>query len=118
MQNYTQEETAILIREYTKDPSKATVQALADKFSKSTKSVIGKLSREGVYRREVYRGKTGEVPITKVEIVNIIADYLGVEPDALDGLDKAPKHSLRSLEEACQKAATGSWQNREEIWIE
>jgi len=106
--NYSQEESQVLIQEYEKNPSKETVEALAEKFRKSTKSVIGKLSREGVYRREVYRSKTGDVPITKVEIVTSIADMLLCEPEQLFGLDKAPKASLRALEDALTKSGAGS----------
>ena len=108
--NYSQEEAQALIQEYVRNPSKETVSALAEKYRKSTKSVIGKLSREGVYRREVYRSKTGDVPITKVEIVNSIADMLLCEPESLTGLDKAPKASLKALEDALTKATAGAQQ--------
>ena len=73
---------------------------LAEMFGRSKKSIIGKLSREGVYRREVYVSKTGESPITKVEIVSNIAEGLGVETKALAGLEKSPKAALRNLEKA------------------
>lgn len=106
--NYSQEEAQALIQEYERNPSKETVSALAEKYRKSTKSVIGKLSREGVYRREMYRSKTGEVPITKVEIVNSVADMLSCDPEKLNGLDKAPKASLKALEVAVAKAIAGA----------
>ena len=60
-------------------------------IERSKKSIIGKLSREGVYRREVYVSKTGEKPITKVEIVSHIAEGLGVEVSDLAGLEKVQK---------------------------
>ena len=69
-------------------------------MKRSKKSIIGKLSREGVYRREVYVSKTGESPITKIEIVNNIAEGLGIETTALAGLEKSPKAALRKLEKA------------------
>ena len=50
--------------------------------------------------REVYVSKTGESPITKVEIVSNIAESLGVEVAALAGLEKSPKAALRNLEKA------------------
>jgi hypothetical protein len=53
-----------------------------------------------VYRREVYVTKTGESPITKVEIVNNIAESLGVENADLTGLEKSPKATLKTLEKA------------------
>ncbi len=73
---------------------------LADDLQKSIKSIIGKLSREGVYRREIYKTKSGELPVTKVEIVSNIADSLGIEVDSLLGLEKTPKATLKNLEDA------------------
>ena len=93
-----------MVEEYSSDPSKETVERLAEQLDRSKKSIIGKLSREGVYRREVYVSKTGEKPITKVEIVSNIADALGIEISNLAGLEKSPKEALRRLE----KAVTGS----------
>ncbi len=100
MSNYTEEMTKVMVQEYTNKPEPATVEMLAEKFDRSKKSIIGKLSREGVYRREVYVTKTGESPITKVEIVNNIAESLGVENTDLNGLEKSPKAALRTLEKA------------------
>ena len=100
MSNYTEEMTTAMVREYTNSPTPETVEMLAEMFGRSKKSIIGKLSREGVYRREVYVSKTGESPITKVEIVNNIAEGLGVESKSLAGLEKSPKAALRNLEKA------------------
>tara|TARA_B000000565_G_scaffold247673_1_gene217317 strand:- start:136 stop:444 length:309 start_codon:yes stop_codon:yes gene_type:complete len=96
--NYTKDQTEYMIEKYKTNPSRDTVEELADEFSKSVKSVIGKLSREGIYRREVYKTKTGENPVTKVEIVSNIADALGIEIDNLAGLEKAPKATLKTIE--------------------
>mgnify|MGYP000120528633 FL=1 len=96
--NYTKDQTEYMIEKYKTDPSRDTVEELADEFSKSIKSVIGKLSREGVYRREVYKTKAGENPVTKLEIVENIAEALGVESDNLVGLEKAPKATLKTIE--------------------
>ena len=96
--NYTKDQTQYMIEKYKTNPSRDTVEELANEFSKSVKSVIGKLSREGVYRREVYKTKTGENPVTKVEIVANIADSLGLETDSLAGLEKAPKSTLKTIE--------------------
>ena len=51
--------------EYTSNPSRETVEKLAETLDKSIKSIIGKLSREGVYKKTVYKTKTGEDPETK-----------------------------------------------------
>ena len=54
---------------YSANPTRETVEELADELGKSIKSVIGKLSREGVYQKTEYLTKTGEKPITKKELV-------------------------------------------------
>ena len=100
MSNYTEEQTLMMVGAYLDQPTRATVDSLAEELGRSTKSIIGKLSREGVYRREVYVSKTGESPVTKVEIVNNIAESLGVETGSLAGLEKSPKTALKNLEKA------------------
>jgi hypothetical protein len=98
--SYTEQITKELIEAYEDEPTRETVEKLAETYNKSVKSIIGKLSREGVYRREIYKSKTGDVPVTKVEIVNNIADVLGIETEALVGLEKSPKNTLKTLEKA------------------
>ena len=98
--NYTEEQTTYMVEHYKSCPSMETVQYLAEKFNKTTKSIIGKLSREGVYKRAVYKSKSGELPITKVELVNNIAENLGLEVESLVGLEKSPKATLKTLEVA------------------
>ena len=100
MSNYTEQQTEAMVSAYILVPTRETVDKLAEELGRSTKSIIGKLSREGVYRREVYVSKTGESPITKVEIVSNIAENLGIESGALSGLEKSPKAALRNLEKA------------------
>ena len=100
MSNYTDEQTNMLVGAYLDKPTPETVEELAENLGKSKKSIIGKLSREGVYRREAYVSKTGEKPITKVEIVANIADHLGLEVSDLSGLEKSPKEALRILEKS------------------
>ena len=98
--NYNEEQTKHIVEAYQSNPNRETVEALAKELSKSIKSIIGKLSREGVYRREIYKTKNGELPVTKVEIVSNIADSLGIEVDSLLGLEKTPKATLKNLEDA------------------
>ena len=101
--NYTEEQTEYLVEQYKAVPTMETVQYLAEELGKTTKSIIGKLSREGVYKRAVYKSKSGELPITKVELVSNIAENLGLEVESLVGLEKSPKTTLKTLE-----VATGS----------
>jgi predicted transcriptional regulator len=112
MSNYTEQQTEAMISAYILDPTRETVDKLAEELGRSTKSIIGKLSREGVYRREVYVSKTGESPVTKVEIVNNICEDLGIEVASLAGLEKSPKTALRNLEKAVA-GLTASFENSE-----
>ena len=98
--NYTEEQVDLMIDKYSANPTRETVEELADTLDKSIKSIIGKLSREGVYKKTEYLTKTGEKPVTKRELVDNIAEQLGVDITALAGLEKAPKTALKALREA------------------
>ena len=95
--NYTPEQVDLMKEQYTKNPSRETVENLAETLDKSIKSIIGKLSREGVYRKTVYKTKTGEDPETKKEIVESIADTLDINYEPVAGLEKSPKAALKVL---------------------
>lgn len=95
--SYTKEQTDYMLQQYEKSPTRETVANLAIEMKASEKSIIGKLSREGVYRREVYRTKSGDVPVTKLELVSLISEKLGLEEVKLEGLEKSPKSVLREL---------------------
>ena len=99
--NYTKEQTEYMVNTYSADPTLEIVAKLAIEMEKSTKSVIGKLSREGVYRRNVYKSKSGSAPITKIELVSLIASNLDLDEERylLDGLEKSPKQVLILSEE-------------------
>lgn len=84
---------------YSANPTRETVEELANELNKSIKSVIGKLSREGVYEKTEYLTKTGEKPVTKRELVEKVSEILGVDYQALAGLEKSPKSALKLLEE-------------------
>lgn len=95
--NYTNDQTEYMVEEYKRKPSRITVDRLAKELDKSPKSIIGKLSREGVYRRSVYKTKTGETPVTKTELVEELAFAFELSSTALAGLEKAPKNVLKVL---------------------
>ena len=97
--NYTEEQVDFMINQYNETPTRETVERLADELNKSIKSIIGKLSREVVYKKTEYLTKTGEKPITKRELVDNIADKLDIDVTALAGLEKSPKLALKKLEE-------------------
>ena len=97
MTNYTAEQVTEMVEAYNLTPSRETVTMLAEKLDKSEKSIIGKLAREGVYQKAEYVSKTGEKPITKIEIVREIAETLDLNETHLTGLEKAPKGVLKLL---------------------
>jgi|TARA_B100002019_G_C21061381_1_gene494276 N-methylhydantoinase B/oxoprolinase/acetone carboxylase alpha subunit len=98
--NYTEAQVKHMVAEYSANPTRETVENLADELEKSIKSIIGKLSREGVYKKTEYTTKTGEKPITKIELVEELAELLELETTVLAGLEKAPKTALKALREA------------------
>lgn len=98
--NYNEEQVKFMIAEYSSNPTRETVENLAEELDKSVKSIIGKLSREGVYKKTEYLTKTGEKPITKLELVEELAELLEIKSTALAGLEKAPKSALKALREA------------------
>ena len=99
--NYTEDDKANIVQQYMENPTRATVDRLAEVYNKSARSIIGKLAKEGVYRRVEYRTKTGEIPVTKLEIVEDIQSQLGCE--TLTGLEKAPNETLKILLESIER---------------
>tara|TARA_B100001059_G_C17659344_1_gene488636 strand:- start:19 stop:327 length:309 start_codon:yes stop_codon:yes gene_type:complete len=97
--NYSEDDTANIVQQYMDNPTRETVDKLAQVYNKSARSIIGKLAKEGVYQRVEYRTKTGEVPVTKLEIVEEIQSQLGCS-QTLTGLEKAPKETLKLLLES------------------
>ncbi len=97
--NYNEDDTANIVQQYMDNPTRETVDKLAQVYNKSARSIIGKLAKEGVYQRVEYRTKTGEVPVTKLEIVSEIQSQLGCN-QTLTGLEKAPKETLKLLLES------------------
>ena len=95
--NYTEEQVEVMVAWYVAEPTRDTVDIIAKEMNKSTKSVIGKLSREGVYKKQIYRTKTGEVPITKEQLISQLAELFEVDSSKLMGLEKAPKQVIKFL---------------------
>ncbi|MDB4343325.1 hypothetical protein OAA25_00445 [bacterium] len=95
--NYTEDQVKHMVEAYTARPERATVEMLAEDLNKSIKSIIGKLSREGVYEKTVYKTKTGEDPVTKKELVEELSELVGIEYSMISGLEKSPKIDLKRL---------------------
>lgn len=92
--NYTDEMVDSMVSDYQDKPTKDTVAKLASEFNKTTRSIVAKLVREGVYIAAPRVTKTGAPVIRKAEIVARIQDALGVE---LLSLEKASKADLEML---------------------
>ena len=95
--NYTEEQVDYMVKAYSDQPTRETVNALADELNKSVKSIIGKLSREGVYKKTLYKTKTPEDPITKKDLVEQLAGKLNISANSIVGLEKSPKADLKNL---------------------
>jgi len=92
MSNYTVEQVEEMVALYTTNPSRETVSFFAEKFEKTDRSIIAKLSREGVYQAQVAVRKTSGV--TKESLVQTLEAHLGVE---LPSLSKASKVDLEAM---------------------
>jgi len=92
--NYTEEMVSEMTTAYTENPTRETVDALAEQFGKTTRSIIAKLSREGVYIAQPRTTKSGEPVISKAELVAQIAEHFDIE---VPTLVKAGKQDLQRL---------------------
>jgi len=94
--NYTDAMVATMVADYTQNPTRATVDAIALSLNKNPRSVIAKLVREGVYKATPRVTKTGAPVIRKSQIVANIMSALGTTT-ALPSLEKASKADLEQL---------------------
>jgi hypothetical protein len=104
--NYTPEATKEIVATYTANPTKETVTSLATKFGKTSRSIVAKLSREGVYKKAEYVAKNGEKPETKESKVERVAKAIGTTAEKLGGLESATKSALDLILAALAKPET------------
>lgn len=97
--SYTQEITDRIIQEYVCNPSRETVDRLAEEINKTPKSVIAKLSSAGVYKPPKRTTKSGDIIIRKEDMAKQIGEWFGLE---VPSLSKAAKLELLSLYKALQ----------------
>ena len=95
--NYTPEQTAKMVADYNQG---ITVEAIAENLGKSVRSVVAKLSREGVYQKKVYKTKTGEAVVKKNDHADAIGAILRLSEPEIDSLTKANKSALAKIFEA------------------
>ena len=89
--NYTPEQTTSVVSGYTNGMS---VESLAAEMGKSVRSIIAKLSREGVYKAKVYTTKAGMPAIAKDTHADAIGSMLGLSESETESLCKANKSVL------------------------
>lgn len=92
--NYTPEQTAKLVADYA--AGIATTE-LAAMLGKSVKSIVAKLSREGVYQKKIYTTKTGEAVAKKDSLADKIGEALGMTEAEIESLTKANKTALAKI---------------------
>lgn len=95
--SYTEELTQLIIDEYTADPTRATVDRLAEEHGKSARSIIAKLSSAGVYQAPPRVSKTGEAIVRKEDLAAEIGEWFGID---VPTLAKAGKLDLKRLHDA------------------
>ena len=94
--NYTEDQTRELVARYQ---SGETVEQIAEILGKSVRSVVAKLSREGVYK-----AKTKTVPrTTKMMVIEAIVDQVGGDLEVLRDLEKCQRVTLDHLLTAVSK---------------
>lgn len=93
--NYTDEMVEAMVADYSDSPTTDTVARLASEYDKSTRSIVAKLVREGVYVAKARVTKTGAPVVRKADLVAAIQDRMGgIE---LPTLEKASKADLTNL---------------------
>ena len=95
--NYTEEQTLKIVEGYKQGE---TVEALAELVGKSTRSVVAKLVREGVYQAKTRT--VGSRP-SKATTIAEIARHTLLDPVTLAGLEKAPREALEALVAALEQ---------------
>lgn len=93
--NYTVEQTAEMVKAYVAEPNQATVEALATKLGKTARSVVAKLSKEGVYKAKAK--EAGKREMLKAEMVAEIAKLLDKNEEVLESLEKATGPALMAV---------------------
>lgn len=93
---YTPEQTEQVVFAYVTEGK--TVEDIATAVGKSVRSVVAKLSREGVYKAKV-KARVGR-GLTKSQMIDSMASTLGVPAEQLESLEKASKEALEAVLEA------------------
>lgn len=91
--NYPTDVVEEMVATYNDEPTRATVELLAKEFGKTTRSIIAKLSREGVYVAQTKTAATASI-VRKEDLVDDIEATFGIK---VPSLVKASKVDLQAL---------------------
>ena len=94
--NYTPEMTTDIVESYKAGES---VESIAARLEKSPKSVVAKLSREGVYKAKT-KAKGEGVVVRKADLITEIAHAIDANEELLESLEKATKEALELIARA------------------
>jgi hypothetical protein len=86
--NYSEEIIATMVAKYEENPTRETVDALAEQFSKPVRSIISKLSALGVYQKATPATKKAEPIIKKEVYVAQLNERLGIELPSVGNMTK------------------------------
>lgn len=90
--NYTEAQTAQMVQDYV---AGATVDSIAEALGKSVRSVVAKLSREGVYKAKTKAKGVGRQ--TKADLTRYVEDLLKLDEGSLGSLQKGSHEALEAL---------------------
>ena len=93
---YTAEMTAEVVQAYQ---AGETVEAIATRTGKTTRSVVAKLSREGVYVAKT-KAKGDGSTLRKADLITEIAHSIGTNEELFESLEKATKEALELIARA------------------
>jgi len=95
--NYTPEQTQKMVADYL---AGVTAETIAESLGKTVRSVVAKLSREGVYKAKTYTTKTGQPVVKKDAHADAIGAILKMSENEIESLTKANKTALEKIFQA------------------
>lgn len=94
--NYTPEQTAQILADYAGGKG-LTVEAIANKLGKTTRSIVAKLSREKVYVTKVHVRKDGAPVEKKNDTADAIGKILKLNENDVESLTKCTRVALQAI---------------------
>jgi len=90
--NYTPEQTQQIVGLYMTGTS---TEQIAEQFGKSVRSIVAKLSREGVYVPKT--AAKGQARVTKADMILAMANHFGLNAEEFASFEKATNSALELL---------------------